>query len=177
MLRRELAGRGGGGGAAGGDGQPPPASLQPQYYQQQSQEAGSSSQAQQNYAADDLPQGAVVQSPPYGNFYSAPPEAKPDLQHQHSGYQPMMIDPALQQNGFHGQGYSHARQSSSNGSMTPNGAGGEGSSQSSGVPGRDIGSLLNGVGFAGHESGEQKFMGSSSGSAFHRLPDLSSGPT
>lgn len=170
-LRRELASRGGGSsagvapvaGPSDAGQQPGPVSLQPQYYQQQSQEADGQ-HYQQTYAPDDLPQGSIVHSPPYGNFYSAPADTKPDLQHSHSGYQPMMIDPSLQQNGYghQGGGYSHARQSSSTGSMTPGGA--EGSSHSSGVPGRDVNSLLNGVGFAGHESGEPRFMGSSSGS-------------
>jgi hypothetical protein len=191
-LRRELAARGGGEGPPsvlpGLGGAPPPqsaspSSLQAQYY---SQEPGTSNQYSQGYAADDLPQGAIVQSPPYPNFYShqpPPPDVKSEgqsqppqqqqQQQQHSAYQPMMIDPSLQQNGYQPQGYSHARQSSSNGSMTPGASMGEASSsQSSGVPGRDIGSLLNGVGFAGHESGEQKFMGSSSGSASYTSPLL-----
>lgn len=189
-LRRELAARGGGDGppsvlpGLGGGPAPPqsasPNSIQAQYFA--GQEAGSSNQFQQGYAHDDLPQGAIVQSPPYGNFYPHPPpppeiksegQSQPQQQQhqqqqQHSAYQPMMIDPSLQQNGYQPQGYSHARQSSSNGSMTPGASGltEASGSQSSGVPGRDIGSLLNGVGFAGHESGEQKFMGSSSGSAF-----------
>lgn len=78
----------------------------------------------------------------------------------------MMIDPQLQtppvpyQNAS--QSYFRAQ---SHPSSTPSGTPGDGGSQYGGSgPKKDIGSLVNGVGFAGVESGEPKFMGTSSGS-------------
>lgn len=116
-------------------------------------------------------------SPPYGSFYngSGGPDSKPDLSNMYSDGPMSRIDPSLQSHHQMGPPQHYPQQGGQNGMGQHPGMHSHNSHSSmSGSPSmhsneprsreRDIDSLLNGVGFASVQSGEPKYMGSSSGS-------------
>ncbi|KAL7411596.1 fungal-specific transcription factor domain-containing protein [Mrakia frigida] len=114
-------------------------------------------------------------SPPYSNFYSASAaDSKPDLSNMYNQDGPLgRIDPSLHQHQMgpppghyqqHPGMQQHSHNSHSSMTSSPSMHSGEPRSRE-----RDIDSLLNGVGFASVQSGEPKFMGSSSGISLARM--------